>query len=360
LEDTIADQRHIAYGKFYCASVSGIVYAYDAQTGDLEWQYEAVDPYSEILWANNWWMRPLFISDGKIYVGHGEHSAIDPKPRGAPFICLNATSGEEIFRIDGAFRQTRWGGRALMGDSIIATMDTYDQRIYAIGKGPSTITVASEPRVIKKGEYNIIEGRVTDVSPGTEEYSIRARFPNGVPVVADESMSEWMKYVYLQFAPPTTVQGVSVKIEIIDPDHEYSWIGTATTDATGKFTYSWIPQKEGPYMIIATFEGSAGYYGSHDLSYLTVESAPAPYPTIPPYPGYQGPTAQDVANRVVSTLPANPTSEQIGQAVVNQLPAYPEPTVVPEYTMIDIVLILLVAVAIIIGLVCMMILRKQK
>ena len=35
-------------------------------------------------------LKPLFITDGKIYVGHYEHSAIDPRPRGAPFVCLDA------------------------------------------------------------------------------------------------------------------------------------------------------------------------------------------------------------------------------------------------------------------------------
>ena len=356
LEDTIADQRHIAYGKFYCASVSGIVYCYDVQTGDLEWTYEAEDPYTEILWANNWWMRPLAISDGKIYVGHGEHSAIDPKPRGAPFICLNATTGDVIFRINGAFRQTRWGGRAVMGDSIIATMDTYDQRIYAIGKGPSAITVAAEPRTIKQGTSNIIEGMVTDVSPGTEEYAIRARFPSGVPVVADESMSEWMLYVYKQFEPPTDTVGVPVKIEIIDPDNQYAWIGTATTDPTGKYSYSWIPPKEGQYMIIATFEGSGAYYGAHALTYLTVDPAPAAYPT---YPGYQGPSAQEVANNVVANLPDNATPQEVAQAVVNAMPEYPEQqeVTIPEYTTIDIIIIILVAISIVLSIV--LILRKR-
>ena len=35
------------------ASVSGIVYCYDIQTGELLWNYEVTDPYQEILWANN-------------------------------------------------------------------------------------------------------------------------------------------------------------------------------------------------------------------------------------------------------------------------------------------------------------------
>jgi hypothetical protein len=360
LEDTIADMRHFAYGKMYCASVSGIVYAYDAQTGDLEWTYEAEDPYSEILWANNWWLRPVFISDGKLYVGHGEHSAIDPKPRGAPFICLNATNGDVIWRINGAFRQTRWGGRAVLADSTIITQDLYDQRIYAIGKGPSETTVKIQNDVIKQGNSVMVKGSVMDVSPGTKDEGLVARFPSGVPAVSVDSMNDWMLYVYKQFPRPTNTIGVPVKIQIYDPMGNYAWIGTATTDSYGNYQYSFIPQMEGTYAIIATFDGSVAYYGSTQMTYLKVDPAPAPYPTIPPYPGYQGPSASEVAQNVVNSLPANPTSDQIGQAVVNQLPDYPEPTVVPEYTMIDIVLIVLVAVAIIIGLVSILMLRKQK
>jgi outer membrane protein assembly factor BamB len=64
---------------------------------------------------------PTFVADGKIYCGHLEHSALDPKPRGAPFFCLNATDGTLLWKADGLFRQSRWGGRAIIGDSIIAT-----------------------------------------------------------------------------------------------------------------------------------------------------------------------------------------------------------------------------------------------
>ncbi len=134
LEDSRAFIANIAYGKLYTASVGGIVYCYDIQTGNVEWTCEVTDPYSEMLWSNNWWVKPLFITGGKIYVSHTEHSPVDPRPRGAPFVCLDAETCEVIFRVDGAFRTTRWGGRGMIADSIIALMDTYDQRIYAIGK----------------------------------------------------------------------------------------------------------------------------------------------------------------------------------------------------------------------------------
>jgi len=154
-------------------------------------------------------------------------------------------------------------------------MNAYDQRIYAIGKGPSAVTVTAGPKVIASGTSQVIEGTVMDISPGTEEYAIRARFPNGLPAIADEDMSEWMKHVYVQFARPAGATGVPVKIEIVDPNNQYSWIGTATSDADGNFAYSWKPQIEGQYTIIATFDGSASYYGSHAVTHMTVDPAPA-------------------------------------------------------------------------------------
>ena len=78
------------------------------------------------------------------------------------------------------------------------------------------------------------------------------RFPNGVPAVADEDMSEWMIYVYKQFERPTNVAGVPVKIEIIDPNGEYAWIGTATTEWMETMDSMIIPEIEGKYMIMAT------------------------------------------------------------------------------------------------------------
>ncbi|MEM4144036.1 MAG: hypothetical protein QW445_07880, partial [Candidatus Bathyarchaeia archaeon] len=131
---------------------------------------------------------------------------------------MNATTGEVIWSIYGMFRQTDWGGPAVMGDSIIATMDTYNQMIYAIGKGPSKTTVTASPKVSVHGNKVLVEGMVTDISPATEDTVIRKRFPNGVPAVADESMSDWMLYVYKQFSCPADVRGVEVVIEVLDPN----------------------------------------------------------------------------------------------------------------------------------------------
>jgi len=274
----------IAYGKVFSTGCSGIMYCYDAQTGDLLWTYEAYDRYTEILWANNWWMRTEFITDGKLYMGHEEHSPNQPLPRGAPFICLNATTGEEIWRIDGAFRQTHWGGRAIIGDSIIATQDTYDQSVYAIGKGPSATTVSAGPKSSVEGTSVVVEGMVTDISPGTEKYALTARFPNGVPAVCDANMSDWMLYVYKQFEKPADTVGVEVIISVLDPNNNYKEVARTTSDSNGFYSATFIPEVPGKYTVIAAFEGSGAYYGSSAETAINVEEAPQPTPTATPVP----------------------------------------------------------------------------
>jgi hypothetical protein len=279
-EGTQLTTHLIAYGRLYAVGMGGILYCYDVTTGERLWIYEAEDPYSENLFANNWWLGAPFISDGKIYLGHAEHSPNMPMPRGAPFICVNATSGDEIWRINGAFRQTGWGGLAIIGDSIIATMDTYDQQIYAIGKGPSQTTVTAGPKSSVMGTSVVIEGTVTDVSPGTSQDAIKLRFPNGVPAVSDASQSDWMLYVYKQFSRPSNASGVSVTLSVIDSNNNYREIGTTTSDADGFFSYSWTPDIDGKYTVYATFDGSEAYYPSRAVAAFTVD--PAPDTTPPP------------------------------------------------------------------------------
>jgi hypothetical protein len=349
--DIIAD----GYGKVIAGNYGGVVWCYDATDGSVLWTYTNEDPYVETLHGNNWRFRPAIVTDGKLYIENTEHNPRDPQPRGAPFVCIDLETGERIWQIN--YRAGEWSTYGIIGDSTIVIQNTYDQHIYAIGKGPSETTLKVETNGIKLGSLAVVSGTVMDVSPGTKDSKIALRFPGGVPAIADAHMSDWMYYVYNQFSRPADAVGVEVRIQVVDPAGAYAWIGTATSDAWGNYEYSFIPQMKGTYTILATFVGSESYYGSQQTTYLTVGDAPAPYPTIPPYPGYQGPSAQDVANSVVANLPADATPTQVAQAVVNAMPEYPEPTVVPEYTMIDIVLIILVAIAIVL---CIIILMRKK
>ncbi len=290
--DVFAMYPRIYNGILYSNGMSGIMYAYNAKTGNLLWNYTYKDPYSETLWSDYWSsLRPRIIADGKIYLGQSEHSVNQPQPRGAPFVCLNATTGEVLWSIAGMFRQTDWGGSAVMGDSIIATMDSYNQMVYAIGKGATTTTISAPNVGVDAGRSITLKGTVMDISPGTSDEKIKLRFPNGVAAVSDATMSEWMLYVYKQFSPPTNGTGIEVMLAVLDANGNYRTIGTTTTDTQGFYTYSWVPDIPGDYKVYAVFAGSNGYYGSQAVSSFTVEqpvptASPAPVLTMPPYETY--------------------------------------------------------------------------
>jgi outer membrane protein assembly factor BamB len=270
------------YGMFYTGRQSGIVTCYNITTGKILWKYEVKDKYAEILWSNNFPIGFHFLADGKIYLSYMEHSPINPTGRGAPFVCLDAYTGEEIWTLDwfGNF----WGGHAIIGDSVLVGHNGYDGRVYAIGKGPSATTVSASPKMSVEGDNVLVEGMVTDISPGTAKYALTARFPNGVPAVSDANMSAWMEYVYMQFERPTEVLGVEVVISVLDPNNNSYEVARATSDESGYFVCTFEPEVPGTYTIVASFEGSKSYYGSFAETHINVESAPQPTPTPTPEP----------------------------------------------------------------------------
>ncbi|MEM1767523.1 MAG: PQQ-binding-like beta-propeller repeat protein, partial [Candidatus Bathyarchaeia archaeon] len=279
----------IVYGKLLLSvRFAGQLNCFDVKTGKQLWSYELKDLFAiSEMWqkefaGDRWQLDILFVTDGKVYLGVSEHSPQNPLPRGAPFACVDVATGKEIFRVDGLLRQTRWGGPAIIGDSIIISMDTYDMRIYAIGKGPTRVTVSAPDVGVPVGSTIVIRGTVMDISPGTRDYQIALRFPDGVPAVADECMADWMLYVYKQFPRPSeNMKGVWVKLDAVNVyTGEYIDIGGTHTDPwSGMFTVSWQPPKEGLWWIIASFPGSKSYWPSCAQTSIVVTAAPPPTPT---------------------------------------------------------------------------------
>jgi outer membrane protein assembly factor BamB len=354
----------IGYGKVFSGTMSGIFYCHDAQTGQLLWTYEMNDPYQEILWSNNWPIEFGFLTDGKVYIWHTEHSVIDPKPRDAPWVCLDVEDGSVVFKADGLSRSTIWGGDAIIGDSIIVTQNTYDQRLVAFGKGPSTTTVTAPDTSVPLGSGVMIKGTVMDVSPGTEDPGLKMRFANGVPAVSDADMGEWMTYVYQQFERPT-VSGVTVKIEAVDPNYNYQNYGTTTTDPYGNFALAIEPEVPGTYMIIATFEGSDSYYGSTATTYFMVEEAPAASTPIEP----EVPTEpEEPIEPEEPTEPEQPTEpEEPEEPTTPEEPEEPEEPTEPEQPATEaplisteVAILAAITIAVMIGLGAFWALRKRQ
>ena len=272
----------IADGMYIVGAESGIVQAYNVTTGKLLWAYTVKDVFNENPVGVNWPLRAptAIIADGKIYGGYGEHSPNQPLPRGAPFFCLNETTGQLIWQQ--YMMVSSYSYTPLIGDSIIATLNTYDNQVYTLGKGPSAITVDAPLTSNELGKSLVIRGTVSDISPGVKETGLTLRFPNGVPVVSDASMSEWMRYVYMQFPRPSNATGVQVSIDVIDANGNYRNIGTTTSDSSGEFSFAWKPDILGKYTVLATFAGSNSYYPAYSQTAFVVDETTTPQPSSQP------------------------------------------------------------------------------
>jgi len=277
-----------AYGNMYYAGYGGVLYCYDLKTGKLEYSYgnggvgNSTNSGLETAYGH----YPLAIgniADGKIYVYTSEHSPNAPLYKGALIRCLNATTGEELWKMSG------WGQVGVdqswpIADGYMVYLNSYDMQLYCVGKGPSATTVQAPLTQITAGESVIIQGAVTDIAAGTTQDEQAARFPNGVACVSDESMSGWMEYVYMKKAKPTNAVGVEVTISAIDPNGNYIILGTTTSDASGLYSFVWqTPDVPGKYTITATFAGTNSYYGSYAKTAVVVsEPAATVAPTEQP------------------------------------------------------------------------------
>lgn len=266
-------------GKIIVGQYDGIV-AYDWNTGKVVWLYQYKAPYPyETPYQDNY---PFFsssplIADGKVYMPNSEHTATQPITRGWKLHCVDAETGEGIWSLSGT------GSIMSIAEGYLVFSNSYDGCMYVIGKGPSATTVSATPKVVAKGQSIVIEGTVLDVSPGTQDSSVKLRFPNGVPAVADECMGGWMEYVYMQLPRPSDVKGVWVTFDVIGPDGKWEHVGGTHTDDSGMFSIPWTPPAEGLYTIVITFPGSESYWPSYTETSVLVTSAP-PTPEMPEIP----------------------------------------------------------------------------
>ncbi|MEJ2243676.1 MAG: PQQ-binding-like beta-propeller repeat protein [Candidatus Bathyarchaeota archaeon] len=281
-----AGQRAVtAYGKLYVAGYAGEVFCYDTTNGNLVWRYDNTDSGLQTPWGH----IPIFISaitDGKIYLFNNEHSPNSPLYKGYSIYCLNAENGNEIYKMFSWAGQT--GGRglstSLLADGYLVYYNYYDNSVYCVGKGPSKTTVTVQDDVIAKGESVLIKGMVTDTASGTEQNEQAARFPNGVPAVADENMANWMEYVYMQKPCPDMVTGVPVHLTAYDSNGGMEDLGYVTSDGSGLYTKMWTPENEGEYKIVATFEGSKSYWTSYAETAIGVGAVSSGTPIEPEIP----------------------------------------------------------------------------
>jgi outer membrane protein assembly factor BamB len=262
-----------------CGGYAGVVRAFDAQTGTSLWNWTAESvgigetsyPYTPTYYG-------CLSGDGLLYLYSTEHSVNNPIRRDAKLWCVNATSGEKVWSL------TCWPSTApILADGRLLVLDSHDQEIYCYGKGASATTLTTINSVPALGSSIQITGTVTDNSESgrMDTNGNLAVALKGTPAISDESMADWMEYLYRQDARPTNATGVNVYLYAIDPNGNYIDIGTTTSDSYGNYALSYTPEVPGTYHIFATFAGTNSYYGSSTSSYLTVgEEATTPTPPV--------------------------------------------------------------------------------
>jgi len=308
----------IVNGKLLSGSFDGYLHAFDIETGKELWKFYTGDSGTETVMGNYAvWEGPI-VADGVAFVGTGEETPTQPLTRGNHVFAVDTETGEEIWKINGIMSL-----RAI-ADGYLLGYNAYDSLIYCFGKGQSKTTVSVRSDVISNGESILITGRVTDESAGTKQGEAAAFYPDGVPAIADEYMSDWMEYLYMQQPIPENVEGVEVFLKIQEPNGDY-YSTTVTSDSNGMFSHMWAPAVVGEYHVTAMFEGSESYYSSQETTAFGVDEAAAAAGV---------PSAEEIAEKTASRLPA--------------------------FLTIDLVILLIAAIGVVIGLIAYMALRKQK
>ena len=251
------------------AQYTGTIYAYDAKTGTQKWVYRAsaAPYYYESAYGEQMSLSLGAVCDGLIYTYSTEHSPTNPLWRQSYVRGINITDGTLVWKVE-CFSD---GGFSIANGYLVSSSQ-YDNLVYCIGKGPSATTVSAPDTSVPLGTAVLIQGTVTDQSPGAK----------GTPAMSEQSMEQWMEYLYEQQPKPTNAAGVQVKLTAIDPNNNFQNIGNATSDSNGNYGIMYNPPVPGMYKIVATFEGSASYGGSDATTYLAVGTAPLASPIVNP------------------------------------------------------------------------------
>ena len=271
----------------YVMFPDGTIAALSLETGQLVW-HNSPTPSTEYVNNAKPYYTGMVLVGGNIYAYAGYSLAyeINPVPREAVLVCINSTTGNTTWTLNGGINPKAAANGYIIG------LGEYDGNLYCLGKGTTATTVTIKNDIIAKGASTLIQGTVIDKSPATQDDTAQTLFPNGVPAVADEDMSEWMDYLYMQNATllnnPPTPKGVTVRLSVVDPNSNCYEIGTVTSDSSGLYKLAWTPEIEGEYTVYATFDGSSSYWGSYATTALGVTAAvatatPEPQQAVPDY-----------------------------------------------------------------------------
>ena len=242
------------------------LFAFNWADGSIVWHYfdNNTVPFESPYIGNSYFTGNI-MADDKVYAYAGEHTPSEPINRGWDTVCLNATTGEQIWSIE----NTMVPGAVADGYLTAANQD--DGYMYVFGMGLSKTTVTAPLTAQNVGTPVLIQGTVMDMSPAQ---------PN-TPCVSDASMAQQMEYLHMQ-QPLTglwqnqSMTGVPVLLTAISSAGNVINIGTTMSNPYyGTFAMAWTPPSADTWTITATYAGSYSYSTSSAATNLLVTAAAA-------------------------------------------------------------------------------------
>ena len=178
-----------AYGLIFYEQYDGVV-AYNWTNGQVAWHYSnpAVDfetPYlsngvgnpSSSVQDYSYFSQAI-VADGMVYVYNLEHSPSAPLTRGWKTTAINASTGVEVWQILGSMAP------GIVTDGYLTACNWYDGSMYVFGMGQSATTVTAPLTTVPQGTAVLIQGTVIDKSPATAttpHYASGQDIPGGLP-----------------------------------------------------------------------------------------------------------------------------------------------------------------------------------
>jgi outer membrane protein assembly factor BamB len=268
----------VAYDKVYLTGYDGHVRAWYIANGTLAWDTWFGNSGTETVYGTFPVHNGMTVADHKLYITNDEHSPDSVMWRGSKLWCVDTETGEVLWKTSG------WLRIPVISDGILTACSGYDNQIYTFGPGPSKTTVSAPQTEITLGQSLVITGTITDQTNGPYCKT------KDTACISDQSMGEWMEYMYGQKPMPVNATGVEVVLNVIDANGNYRTIGSTTSDASGFYSYQWTPDIAGKYTVIATFEGTKSYGSSFGEAAFAVAE---PAATASPVPT-QAPSAADL------------------------------------------------------------------
>jgi outer membrane protein assembly factor BamB len=182
----------VAYGMVYEPNKDGFVYAIDAATGRVVWKYKGPN-------EGNIWPGMATVADGKVYLTTGEAVQYNGPPGVSEFACLDAFTGQIIWKLDLEALPPResvivaYGNLYIIPGDVTTAVDTLSGTEYSTSNqlwaiGTKTISVSSWPM------WRADPTHSSTAQEGPSNLTLVWKFATNGSVISSPSVSDGIVY----------------------------------------------------------------------------------------------------------------------------------------------------------------------